>query len=106
MLKNDPFLGHLFQPERDNKNEKVIALKNEFESELLKLVEIVLLDKDGPVCQYNQEEMQRRLAELTNPQKSIQRSLNLIDEHLAKKNGEALVKDAFELVTQFFAQMM
>lgn len=30
----------------------------------------------------------------------------MIDQHLAQKNGEALVKDAFELVTPFFVKMM
>lgn len=50
MLKNDPYLGHLFKPDRDSHNEKVKAIRNEFKSELLKLIEIVLLDKTGPVC--------------------------------------------------------
>jgi hypothetical protein len=47
MLKNDPLLGHIFSKETNNK--RATAIKNEFESELLKLIEIVLLDKTGPI---------------------------------------------------------
>lgn len=53
MLKNDPVLGHLFKSGKDLNNEKVVAIKNEFESELLKLIEIVLLDKTGPVSKFS-----------------------------------------------------
>lgn len=33
-------------------------------------------------------------------------SLNMIDQHLQRKNGAALVADAFDLVGPFFAEMM
>jgi hypothetical protein len=49
MLKTDPYIGHLFKRDKDTKNDKIKAIQTEFESELLKLMEIVLLDKTGPV---------------------------------------------------------
>lgn len=51
--------------------------------------------------------MQKRLAHLTNPTgRNVGLSLNLIDQYLHRKNGEALVADAFDMVGPFFSQMM
>ena len=44
MLKNDPNLGHLFE-EKETKFAKVQAIKKDFEQELVRLVEIILLNK-------------------------------------------------------------
>lgn len=50
MLRNDPNLGHLF-PRTMNNNPKVKALQVEFKAELLKLIEVVLLDKHSSIVE-------------------------------------------------------
>jgi len=108
MLGNHPHYSSIFSQQELHKNSRVAKLKDEFESELLKLVEIVLLDKysdelDPTIITH----MQKRLAHLTNPTgKNVGLSLNLIDQYLHRKNGEALVADAFDMVGPFFSQMM
>ena len=46
---------------------KIKTLKDDFENELLSLVEIVLLNKYGYVNPKEREVFEKRLAELTNP---------------------------------------
>jgi len=46
---------------------KIKTLKDEFENELLSLVEIVLLNKYGYANPKEREVFEKRLAELTNP---------------------------------------
>ena len=46
---------------------KIKTLKDDFESELLSLVEIVLLNKYGYANPKEREVFEKRLAELTNP---------------------------------------
>lgn len=72
MLKNDVNLGHLFDG-TETKFAKVQALKSDFEQELVRLVEIILLNKytnnlESPEIQKSMEE---RFASLSNPKQSI-----------------------------------
>lgn len=48
-------------------NNKIKQLKDDFESELLSLVEIVLLNKHGYTHQKDRAVLEQRLAQLTNP---------------------------------------
>jgi hypothetical protein len=67
------------------------------------LVEIVLLNKYGYANQKEREVFESRLAELTNPDGLPSQQLNVIDQYLSRKNGEALVKDAVNLVLPYFS---
>jgi hypothetical protein len=79
------------------------ALREDFENELLSLVEIVLLNKYGYNNPKEREVFEKRLAELTNPEGLPSQQLNVIDHYLSRKNGEALVKDAINLVLPYFS---
>jgi hypothetical protein len=46
------------------------------------------------------------LAQLTNPEGLKDSQLNLIDKYLSQANGQALVKEALEIVKPFFLQQM
>lgn len=48
-------------------NNKIKQLREDFESELLSLVEIVLLNKHGYTHQKDRAVLEQRLAQLTNP---------------------------------------
>ena len=87
----------------NNDGLKSKTLREEVESELLSLVEIVLLNKYGYANQKEREVFEQRLAELTNPDGLPSQQLNVIDQYLSRKNGEALVKDAVNLVLPYFS---
>jgi len=83
MLAKHPHFHNLFSDQNLAKNPRVAALMQEFESDLLKLVEIVLLDKLGHVDQSTYKKMQKRLAALTNSgMGDTGLSLNMIDQQL------------------------
>lgn len=107
MLMNDVYFGKLF-PKEQSSNPHVLNIQNEFKNELLKLVEIVLLDKHGQVVENadDRKQMEKILAQLTDPIQKQAGRLNLIDTYLRRKNGEALVKDAFKMVAPFFVEQM
>ncbi len=46
MLRNDPHLNHIYADDNLAKNSLVGSLREEAEAELLRLVEIVLLDRN------------------------------------------------------------
>ena len=83
MLAKHPHFHNLYSDQNLAKNPRVAALMQEFESDLLKLVEIVLLDKLGHVDQSTYKKMQKRLAALTNSgMGDTGLSLNMIDQQL------------------------
>jgi hypothetical protein len=96
-LKKD--FGSLFC---ESENSKISKLRDNFENELLSLVEIVLLDKYGYAGPNERKIFENRLAALSNPTSNSEQQLNYIDHFLSLKNGESLVKDAVNLVLPFF----
>ena len=71
---------------------------------MLKLIEVALLGKHGHVRPSSMVHLERRLAELLNPagvdSKSTQ--LNVIDQWLSMKNGEAVIGEAFNIIKPVF----
>ena len=98
-MKKD--FGALFS---ENENSKISKLRENFENELLSLVEIVLLDKYGYAGPNERKNFESRLAALSNPIFSSEQQLNYIDNFLSQKNGESLIRDAVNLALPFFNQ--
>jgi hypothetical protein len=86
----------------DMDSAKSKALNDDIENELLSLVEIVLLNKYGYANPKEREVFEKRFAELTNPDGLPSQQLNVIDHYLSRKNGEAIIKDAINLVLPYF----
>ena len=106
MLQANRHLGHLFTGDF-NDNPQVQELTEKFETELLRMVELVLLDRqfhDESPSKEQRKEWSDRLTELTTARHSMQSSLKIIDPYLGQAAGEALLKDVFDLVAPFFLQ--
>jgi len=98
-LKKD--FGALFS---ENENSKISKLRENFENELLSLVEIILLDKYGYAGPNERKLFENRLAALSNPTFNSEQQLNYIDSFLSLKNGESLIRDAVGLALPYFNQ--
>lgn len=63
-----------------------------------------MLDKHADFRKWSDDEkkeMAQVLSQLTDPDYKEQGQLNLIDQFLRKKNGEALIRDVFRLIAPF-----
>lgn len=106
MLQSDRHLGHLFQGDFQE-NPEVRDLTEKFETELCRMVELVLLDRQFSELDPTKDQKQQwsqRLTELTKSEGSSQSHLKIIDPYLGQASGEALLKDAFDIVAPFFLQ--
>jgi len=73
----------------------------------LKIAQLVLLDKRQHHLRYSdqdRQELQVLLSQLTDPVQQGTASLNLIDQHLRRKNGEALMRDVLQICAPFVIQ--
>ena len=104
MLVKDEIFGHLFA---ESNNSRINKFRNKVQGDLLKLVEIALLNKFGFVGDKARARLEERLASISKPTGFGEQSqLNMIDRYLSMQNGEALVREAFETVKPFFVQQM
>lgn len=82
-------MGHLFKGDF-NENPQVQELTEKFETELLRMIELVLLDRqfhDENPTKEQRKQWSDRLTELTTAKNSMKSSLKIIDPYLGQAAG-------------------
>lgn len=112
LLANDPIFKRLYVKDDEgnlNSNPVINAFRTEAENELIKLLEIVLLKHYGDTFKKNHASLlQDRLSAMIKPHGWGDKSkdLPIVDRYLIEQASHEALKEAFELIRPYFAQMM
>ena len=109
MLAKDKALKGIFDQELAKENPLIENFQENARSELLKLLEIVVLDKYSEGT--DKKVIEQRLASLLTPKgldlkQQTSEQLRLIDDCLAAENAQAVISEALDLVKPFYLTQM
>jgi hypothetical protein len=106
MLAKDFHLGKIFK-DLNSSNPKIKSLADELKQELLKMTQIILLDKHRDFSQYSAKDrknFEKILGQMSDPQQHHAGQLNLIDQFLRQTNGDSLLSDIFQMASPYLLQ--
>ena len=110
VLAQDLAFKEVFDPERGT-NSFIREFQEKAKKELLKLLEIVLLDKHSYINPSDRDVLEKRLGSLLapkglDPKAQSLNQLRLIDAYLADENAKVTIQEALDLIKPFFHSQM